>query len=163
MKSTAATKRRPTQADPDLKWVDKITDLMDSKFRVPGTQFRFGIDPILGLVPGLGDATSLAISGSLIYYMAKFGASKKLVILMIGNVLLDATVGSIPILGNIFDFTYKANQRNVRMLKRYHQEGKYRGSGKGILLSIVVVFVGLIGLVLYGTWELAEYLFSTVS
>lgn len=160
MKSTAATKRRPTKANPDLKWVDKITDLMDSKFRVPGTQFRFGLDPILGLVPGLGDATSLAVSGSLIYYMAKFGASKKLIIMMIGNVILDATIGSIPILGNIFDFTYKANQRNVRMLKRYHQEGKYRGSGKGLLLTIVAVFVGLISLVLYGTWELAEYLFN---
>ena len=158
----STTKQRALSDIPDLKWVDKITHLMDSKFRVPGTQFRFGIDPILGLIPGLGDATSLAISGSLIYYMAKFGASKKLVYMMIGNVVLDATIGSIPILGNIFDFTYKANQRNIRMLRRYHQEGKYRGSGKGVLLTIVAVFVGLVSLVLYGTWELAEYLFSAV-
>lgn len=160
MKATTATRKRTSSSNPELKWVDKITNLMDSKFRVPGTSFRFGIDPILGLVPGLGDATSLAISGSLIYYMAKFGASKKLIIMMIGNVILDATIGSIPILGNIFDFTYKANQRNVRMLKRYHEEGKYRGSGKGVLMTIVAVFVGLIALVLYGTWELAEYVVS---
>ena len=162
MKSSATTKRRTLPDTPDLKWVNKITHLMDSKFRVPGTQFRFGIDPILGLVPGLGDATSLAISGSLIYYMAKFGASKKLVYMMIGNVVLDATIGSIPILGNIFDFTYKANQRNIRMLRRYHEEGKYRGSGKGVLLTIVAVFIGLVSLVLYGTWELIDYLVSAV-
>ena len=161
MKSSP-TKQRTLPNTPDLKWVNKITHLMDSKFRVPGTQFRFGIDPILGLVPGLGDATSLAVSGSLIYYMAKFGASKKLVYMMIGNVVLDATIGSIPILGNIFDFTYKANERNIRMLRRYHEEGKYRGSGKGVLFTVVAVFVGLIGLVLYGTWELAEYLFNAV-
>ncbi|MGB3852240.1 MAG: DUF4112 domain-containing protein [Tunicatimonas sp.] len=157
MKSPLSKRRKPTTGTPELKWVDKITHLMDSKFKVPGTQFRFGLDPILGLVPGLGDAASLAVSGSLIYYMARFGASRKLVLMMIGNVILDATIGSIPILGNIFDFAYKANQRNVRMLKRYHEEGKYRGSGKGILVSVVVIFAGLIGLVLYGTWELAEY------
>ncbi len=157
------TKRKqPIANSPDLKWVDKITHVMDSKFKIPGTDFRFGLDPILGLVPGLGDATSLAISGSLIYYMARFGASKKLVMMMIGNVILDATIGSIPILGNIFDFTYKANQRNVNMLRRYHQEGKYRGSGKGILLTIVAVFLGLIGLAIYGTWELAEFVFQAV-
>ena len=162
MKSSATTKQRALPDTPDLKWVNKITHLMDSKFRVPGTQFRFGIDPILGLVPGLGDATSLAVSGSLIYYMAKFGASKKIIYLMIGNVILDATIGSIPILGNIFDFTYKANQRNVQLLRRYHEEGKYRGSGKGVLLTIFAIFVGLIGLVLYGTWELFGYLLNAV-
>lgn len=163
MKTSAIKQRKPVSTPPELKWVDKITHLMDSKFRVPGTQFRFGLDPILGLVPGLGDATSLAVSGSLIYYMAKYGASRKLVFMMVGNVLLDATIGSIPILGNIFDFTYKANQRNVRMLKRYHQEGKYRGSGKGVLVSVIVVFIGLVSLVLYGTWKLAEYALQAVS
>ncbi|MGB3779890.1 MAG: DUF4112 domain-containing protein [Tunicatimonas sp.] len=157
MKFSATKHRKPAAGIPELKWVDKITELMDSKFRVPGTNLRFGLDPILGLVPGLGDASSLAVSGSLIYYMAKFGASRKLIYMMIGNVVLDATLGSIPILGNIFDFAFKANQRNIRMLKRYHEEGKYRGSGKGVLASVVVIFVGLIGLVLYGTWELAEY------
>ena len=162
MKSPLTKRRKPTTETPELKWVDKITELMDSKFRVPGTNFRFGLDPILGLVPGLGDASSLAVSGSLIYYMAKFGASRKLIYMMIGNVVLDATLGSIPILGNIFDFAFKANQRNIRMLKRYHEEGKYRGSGKGILVSVVVIFVALIGLVLYGTWELAAYVLRAV-
>ena len=159
MKSTAEAAPRVLPDTPDMKWVDKITHLMDSKFRIPGTQFRFGLDPILGLVPGLGDATSLAVSGSLIYYMAKFGASRKVIYMMIGNVILDATVGSIPIIGNIFDFTYKANQRNVRLLKRYH-EGKHRGSGKGVLLTVVAIFIGLIGAVLYGTWEVVDYLFE---
>ena len=158
MKQSVTRPRHDIRNVPDLKWVDKITDVMDSKFRVPGTKFRFGVDPILGLFPVVGDATSLAISGTLIYYMAKHGASRKILIMMIGNVILDATIGSIPILGSIFDFAYKANTRNVNLLKKHYEEGKYQGSGKGILITIAVVFIVLIGLVLYGAWEVLQYL-----
>lgn len=143
---------------PDLRWVDKITKVMDSKFRIPGTHFRFGLDPILGLLPGLGDATSLAVSSVLIYYMYRYGASRKLVIMMAGNVVLDAVIGSIPILGTIFDFAYKANERNMRLLKRHYQEGKYRGGGTGILVAIVLIAITVIGLFLYGAWLLINYL-----
>lgn len=160
MKQSVTRTKHDIRDVPDLKWVDKITDVMDSKFKVPGTKFRFGVDPILGLFPVVGDATSLAISGTLIYYMAKHGASRKILIMMIGNVILDATIGSIPILGSIFDFAYKANTRNINLLKKHYEEGKYQGSGKGILITIAVVFVVLIGLVLYGAWEVLQYLIS---
>ncbi len=143
---------------PDLKWVDRITRVMDSNFRIPGTSFRFGLDPILGLVPGLGDATSLAISGALIYYMAKHGASRKVVIMMLGNVALDAIFGSIPILGNVFDFFYKANTRNIRLLKKHYAEKKYQGKGTILLMGIAVAILGVVGLLLYGTYELVSYL-----
>ncbi len=160
MKKTTLRTREADRPIPDLKWVDKITHLMDSRFRIPGTKFRFGLDPILGLVPGLGDATSLAVSGALIYNMARHGASRKLVILMAGNVLLDAVVGSIPVIGNIFDFFSKANERNIRLLKGHYQEGKHQGSGKGVLLTIGIVFLIFFFLIIYGTWQLLEYLFS---
>lgn len=135
---------------------------MDSRFRVPGTNFRFGLDPILGLLPGVGDATSLAVSGLLIFYMTKYGASKKLVLMMAGNSILDAVVGSIPILGTIFDFGYKANEKNMRLLKRHYQEGKYQGSGKGILILVGLVIIVFILLILYGIWELTSYLFEVL-
>lgn len=154
---TTKTNKGASQV-PDLRWVDKITKVMDSKFRIPGTHFRFGLDPILGLLPGLGDATSLAVSSVLIYYMYRYGASRKLVIMMAGNVVLDAVIGSIPILGTIFDFAYKANERNMRLLKRHYQEGKYRGGGTGILVAIVLIAITVIGLFLYGAWLLINYL-----
>ena len=157
-RSTTATRNTFFKGVPDLKWVDRITRLMDSKFKVPGTNFRFGLDPILGLVPGLGDAASVAVSGSLIYYMAKHGVSRKVVIMMLGNVALDAIFGSIPILGNIFDFFFKANQRNVQLLKRHYEEKKYQGKGTGLLVSIGVIIVGTISLIIYGTYELIAYL-----
>ena len=157
-RSSIATQHSVFQDVPDLKWVDRITRIMDSKFKIPGTNFRFGLDPILGLLPGLGDATSLAISGSLIYYMAKHGVSRKVIIMMLGNVALDALFGSIPILGNIFDFYYKANTRNIRLLKRHYEERKYQGKGTGLLVGIALVIVGTISLIIYGTYELVSYL-----
>lgn len=129
---------------PDFKWIDKISNLLDSKFKIPGTRFRFGLDPILGLFPGVGDMTTFTISSMLIMTMAKKGVSEKVIVLMILNVVIDTIFGAIPILGNIFDFFFKANERNVRLLKKHYQEGKYQGSGKGIiiftLISLVVIF-----------------------
>ncbi len=160
MDKTTITPIKTSAQLPDMKWVDRISHLMDSRFRIPGTRFRFGLDPILGLLPGVGDAASLAVSGVLIYHMARFGASRKLVIMMAGNVMLDALLGSIPILGNIFDFFSKANERNIRLLKRHYQEGKYQGSGTGILVVVGIILIALIGLIVYGTWELIDYLFG---
>ena len=129
---------------PDFKWIDKISNLLDSKFKIPGTRFRFGLDPILGLFPGVGDMTTFTISSMLIVTMAKKGVSEKVIVLMILNVVIDTIFGAIPILGNVYDFFFKANERNVRLLKKHYQEGKYQGSGKGIiiftLISLVVIF-----------------------
>src|ERR1700754_4349756 len=93
---------------PELKWVERISRIMDSRFILPGTKFRFGADPLIGLIPGLGDAASFAVSGILVYTMAKYGVSRKVVILMMLNIILDAILGAIPFTGNIFDFFYKA-------------------------------------------------------
>lgn len=146
-----------TQERPDLRWVDQLAHLMDSKFTLPGTNFRFGLDPIIGLIPGVGDAVSLGISGLLISYMYRHGASRKAMIKMIGNALLDAIIGSIPILGSLFDFGYKANERNIRIMKEHYNEGKHQGSGKGTLAMMAVLAVAVFGLIIWGTWELAEW------
>lgn len=106
---------------PDLKWLDRMTKLMDSQFKIPGTNFRFGLDPLLGLIPVAGDLASLAISGGLVYYMAKHGVSKIIVLRMLGNIFLDAIIGSIPVLGNIFDFFFKPNRMNISLLKKYYK------------------------------------------
>jgi hypothetical protein len=147
---------------PDLSWVDNLTHLMDSRFRLPGTNFRFGLDPILGLLPGVGDATSMLISGVLIFYMYRNGASRKAMLMMIGNVVLDTVIGSIPILGNIFDFAYKANERNIRIMKRHYHEGRYQGKGTGILITAALVLIGVMVLMLWLVWELVSWLFEVL-
>ena len=140
-----------------LKWVEEVSRLMDNKFRLPGTNFRFGLDPILNLVPGLGAVSGFAISGGLLLTMAKYGASGKVLVLMIINIVLDALIGSIPVLGWIFDFAYKANTRNIKLLKEHYTEGKHHGSGKGIIFYIILVLIVLIILIIYLVWQLIEW------
>ena len=132
--------------DPDLKYVKQLTKLMDSKFQLPGTKFRFGLDPILGLIPGIGDLASYAISGLIILYISRYGASRKVVYKMIGNVALDTIIGSIPILGHLFDFYYKANERNLKLLQEHYEEGKHEGKGTIYVIILIMIFVIVLAL-----------------
>lgn len=137
---------------PEFGWIDSLTRLMDTKFRISGTKIRFGGDFLMGLVPGAGDLLSFGISGILIMAMTRHGASSRVVAKMLGNVALDTVVGSIPILGNIFDLTYKANTRNINLLKEHYEEGKHRGSVLpmliGVAIALIAIFVLLVWLVI---------------
>lgn len=135
-----------TDADslPAMRWVDQFSGLLDTKFRIPGTRIRFGADFLLGLIPGAGDGVSLAMSGMLIATMAKNGASPRLVLRMLGNVVVDAIVGTIPIAGNLFDLFFRANTRNLDLMREHYVEGKHQGRVWPMLLAIVVVMVTML-------------------
>jgi hypothetical protein len=140
-----------------IEWLDRASALMDTQFRIPFTNIRFGWDFVIGLVPYAGDLLSFLISATLVIGMARHGASGRVLIQMLWNILLDTLVGSIPILGDIFDLAFKANRRNFRLFRDHHNEGKYQGSGCGIILALLV-FIGLIlffavwSIVLLSTW-----------
>ncbi len=142
-----------------LKWIERLSGLLDNQFKFPGTNFRFGIDPLLNLIPFAGNLPGTIMSAVLLLTMAKHGASRKIVILMTINVLIDAAVGSIPLIGQLFDFYFKANAKNVRLLKEHYQEGKHTGSGKGVIALIVLVLIILFTLIGWGIAELFKYLF----
>ncbi|KAA9340900.1 DUF4112 domain-containing protein [Adhaeribacter soli] len=142
-----------------LKWVESVSRLMDSQFKLPGTNFRFGLDPILGLVPFLGDISTFAVSGALVLTMARHGASRNVVIRMVVNIILDLIIGSIPLVGAIFDFTYKANDKNVRLLRRHYQEGKYQGAGNGFLAAVIITMLLFLGLVMYGLIKVISWVY----
>ncbi|RZL14129.1 MAG: DUF4112 domain-containing protein [Pedobacter sp.] len=157
MKNSGNLKPDPTT--PQFPWVSRFSHLMDEQFRFPGTQFRFGLDPILNLVPFVGDMAGLVISGGLLMALVKKGASNKLVVLMSVNILLDATIGAIPIIGQIFDFFFKANTRNIKLMKEHYLENKHQGSGKNVIYLIVAIVIVIIALMIFGLWKLAEWLF----
>lgn len=105
----------------DRTWLDRAerwAHLLDTAWAVPGTRVRFGIDTLLGLIPGVGDFTTLIMSLYLLWEAQRRGASGGLMLRMTANVVIDALVGSIPIVGDLFDVGWKANRRNVRLLKR---------------------------------------------
>jgi hypothetical protein len=137
--------------DERLRWVARIARLMDSQFRLPGTAFRFGLDPLLGLIPVVGDLSTLAVSGALLMTMMRHGASGAVVVRMAFNILLDTLIGAIPLIGNLFDFAYKSNERNVALLRRHYAEGRHQGSGKGLVALLLLGFVVVSGLAVWGS------------
>lgn len=102
-----------------LTEIRELTYLLDNAFRIPFINYRFGIDPILGLVPVIGDFTGLGLSGYLIYRAARMGAPVSLLLRMALNSFGDAVLGSIPVLGTLVDIVWKANTRNIQMLERF--------------------------------------------
>ena len=116
---------------------------MDAQFSIPNTKIRFGLDGIIGLIPGVGDLFSLGISGYLISSAMKNGASRFVVARMVLNSGVDAIIGAIPILGDIFDVAFKANMRNVRLLQQHYGEGRHQGSAKKVIIPVVIILLAL--------------------
>jgi hypothetical protein len=107
----------PSSTDPLVR-ARTIARLLDSAVRIPGTNMRFGLDPVLGLVPGLGDLLGAAMSGYIIVLGAQLGAPRMVIVRMLANVAVDTVGGSLPVLGDLFDAGWKSNNRNVALLER---------------------------------------------
>lgn len=133
---------------------------MDEQFRLTGTRFRFGIDPIINLFPVLGDFTGFLISAGMLLAVARNGASSKLVALMSINILVDSIIGPIPVIGNIFDFYFKSNTRNLKLMQEYFVQGKHQGSGKNTIIIALIILVLILGLLIYGLIELSAWILS---
>lgn len=106
-------KKRQIQSMERLSW------LLDSVLRVPGTNWRIGLDGIVGLIPGIGDISAGAISSYIVYKAYKIGLPFPVIGRMILNVILETIIGIIPFFEDIFDIVFKANQRNVKLMKEY--------------------------------------------
>lgn len=102
-----------------LARIQRIASLMDAEFRVAGV--RFGLDSLIGLMPAFGDAIGGLISLYIIWEARKIGVPREVINKMIARVLLDVFIGGIPVLGDVFDIVYKANQRNVATVEQYVQ------------------------------------------
>ena len=108
-----------TAIESELRDLERLADWMDTRFRIPGTEIRFGLDGLLGLVPGIGDGV-LALPALYVVARARgMGAPTHLQARMAGNVLLDLLIGAVPLVGDVFDVGFKANTRNVRLLREH--------------------------------------------
>ena len=99
--------------------VRSLARVLDTAIRIPGTNIRFGLDPIIGLVPGLGDVASAVLSGYIVLSGIRLGASRSVIARMIGNIAIDTLAGSVPIIGDLFDASWKSNEKNVALLERH--------------------------------------------
>lgn len=106
-------------APTELLKAQKLANRLDTAFKLPFIPFRIGLDAIIGLIPGLGDAVMLIAALRIVYLGKKMGLPPGLVKVMLRNALLDFGLGFIPLVGDIVDFFYKANQANVRVMEKY--------------------------------------------
>jgi len=132
--------------------------IFDSAFRLPGTNIRFGIDPILGLVPGVGDMATPLLSVVMLWHAARLHVPKIVLARMVLNALIDAVMGVIPVVGDLFDFGWKATQWNLALIERHAVEGARPTSGDYLFVticSVVLIAVALLPILLLialGAW-----------
>lgn len=142
-----------------LETLRRWARVFDSAFRIPGTQIRFGLDPILGLVPGLGDVASPVFSLFFIWHGVRLGVPKVVLMRMVLNVLIDSGVGAIPVLGDLFDFGWKANAWNLVLLERHAMPGRRPTSGDYLFVTVCALVVFLAALVpILLVWSVLSWL-----
>jgi uncharacterized protein DUF4112 len=138
-------KRKRQGLEPLFKWLAYI---MDEVMRVPGTQFRFGLDPLIGLIPGIGDTSSALVSAFALVQAVRVGVPKVLLMRMALNILVNEVVGVVPVVGDAFSFWFKSNARNYEIIKT-HRLGS-SAARKGDWLFVIVVLFVLVAVVVIG-------------
>jgi hypothetical protein len=136
---------------PQVERLKLLTRLLDSAFQIPGTQWRIGLDALVGIVPGIGDAIGAVFSAFIVFQAARLGVSQATLVRMMGNVVVDTLVGEIPLLGDLFDAGWKSNTKNMALLEAHldRPTATGRSSRKVLILlgaGLLVLLAGVIAL-----------------
>ncbi|WP_191965422.1 MULTISPECIES: DUF4112 domain-containing protein [Haloferax] len=147
-----------------LERLRTVSHYLDNAIEIPGTNYRIGLDPILGLIPGVGDTTASALSAYILVEAAMLGAPRATLARMFGNVIVDTVFGSLPVVGDVFDVAWKANARNVRLLEDRFGELSNEGveaDRRLVLAAVAIITVLLVGLgiavTLGALWLLSQF------
>jgi hypothetical protein len=120
---------RPRSRRARIAWVDALATLLDSALVIPGTGVRFGLDPLIGLVPTVGDIVTTALSLFIVHEAYQLGAPGYILLRMLSNVVVDGALGAVPVVGDAFDVLWRANRRNVRLLREWLEREEWRSEG----------------------------------
>ncbi|MFO0336812.1 MAG: DUF4112 domain-containing protein [Pseudomonadota bacterium] len=136
-----------------------LAQLLDAAVRVPGTRVGVGLDFLLGLLPGIGDLTSGALGADGLYVARRLGVSRSVWLRMAGNLVLDSVVGSVPVLGDLFDLGFRANLRNLALLDRWLEAPTAtRRASLGLVVGVGLGLFALVGLAAWAVVALAGWL-----
>lgn len=156
----------PDSKQAKLVHLRQISNVWDRAIGIPGTKWRVGLESLLGLMPIGGDAVGLVLSGYILWHAVQFNLPRSVLIRMVFNVVIDAVVGSIPLLGDLFDTTWKANTKNVNLLESYLQAptNQPRTADRGFMWllfgGLVLVAVFLIAIAAGAAFLIAKALKS---
>jgi hypothetical protein len=132
---------------------------LDNAIRIPGTEIRFGWDPIIGLVPWLGDAVTGLFSAMIVFHAFRLGIPRIVKTRMLINVFIDVVVGAIPLIGDAFDFAWKANRRNMELLEKYAMTGQPASTGDRLFVAGAgLVFLFVVSVPILLLWLLVKSL-----
>lgn len=145
------------------KRLRRLAWLLDNSIPLPGG-YRIGVDGLIGLIPGFGDAAGALLSSYIVVEAGRLGASKSVLLRMAFNVFLETVIGTIPLAGDLFDFVYKANARNVRLLE-LHARGpqRQRKSNRFAATAIIIGVLAVVILIVWGVIALLGALFGALS
>jgi hypothetical protein len=149
----------------DERFIRFVSQLMDTMFVIPGTNIRFGLDPIIGLLPGIGDSADAIISAFLISRAARYNVPKIVLSRMAGNVLINTFGGALPIVGDAFSVWWKSNTMNYELLRKHASPQHAVSSTKGDWIFVIGLITGMvlcIALAALGTAVLMQKLFHTL-
>ena len=130
-----------------LPWLRWWASLLDSRYRVPGTNIRFGLDPLFSLVPGLGELATPVFTAALLAQVFRQRVPRMIVLRMLTNSLVDVVLGAIPIAGTIGDVFFRANLRNLALLERHADPGRHAGRGDYVfVIGVAIAFAFVIAI-----------------
>ncbi|MBD2579680.1 DUF4112 domain-containing protein [Oscillatoria sp. FACHB-1406] len=151
-----------------LEQLRSLTNLLDNAVGIPGTRYRVGLDPVLGLLPGVGDYAGAMMSSYIVIQAARMGASRATLGRMVSNIILDSFVGMVPLFGDLFDAGWKANTKNIALLEQHLELPQSRQKADwlflGLLLGgllLVLLLVTAISVTLFqGVFRFLQFLFA---
>ena len=124
-----------------LATLRRISELLDSAFVIPGTNYRIGLDPIIGLIPMVGDLASPIFTIGLLWQAYDLGIPKVVQLRMIFNAAIDALVGAIPVAGDLFDFSWKSNQWNLALLELHAYQERHAATGDWVFVLAMIALL----------------------
>lgn len=140
------------------KNLESLAHSLDGLFRVPGTEWRFGLDALVGLVPGVGDAITSVASFTILLGAVRHRVPKVVILRMALNLAIDYLVGSIPFLGDAFDFVWKANQKNMVLLRAHAGQSRGGAGDYAFVFGIVAALIALlVGCAAVAVWLLTTF------
>jgi hypothetical protein len=143
------------------KRIALIAHGLDGLVAIPGTRFRFGIDSLIGLIPGIGDFAGMLMGGTILAEGLRLGAPNALVARMLTNTVIDGVVGSVPVVGDLFDFAFRSNSMNARLLLAHLDQqlpASTRPVRRGPLIFLVLLVpVAMFALAVYGMVALFQH------
>lgn len=154
MRTAAGSEHRKSGQSAGLGGLRVISRVFDELVRVPGTRLRFGLDAVLGLLPGGGDLIGGAVSAYAILIAARLGAPPTVIARMVINIAVDTIIGAIPLLGDLFDVGFKSNRMNLQLLERYEiaPEQVKRGSIAVVALALLIIVALMVLVAMLTLW-----------